>query len=61
MAARSFLLGQGFSIADCNLAGVLYGSWFKGYDLSAVPWVKAWMERCMTRPAALAARRLREG
>jgi glutathione S-transferase len=61
LADRAFLLGEAFSIADCNLAGVLYGSWFNGYDLAAAPRVKAWMERCMTRPAALAARRLREG
>ncbi|TCZ61296.1 glutathione S-transferase family protein [Roseicella aquatilis] len=60
LANRPFLLGEAFTIADCNLAGVLYGSWFQGYDLSAAPRVKAWMERCMTRPAALAARRLRE-
>jgi glutathione S-transferase len=60
LAGRPFLLGEGFTIADCNLAGVLYGSWFRGYDLSAMPRVAAWMERCMTRPAALTARRLRE-
>ena len=37
LADRAFLLGEAFSIADCNLAGVLYGSWFNGYDLSAAP------------------------
>ncbi|WP_158292384.1 glutathione S-transferase family protein [Paracraurococcus ruber] len=61
LADRPFLLGEGFCIADCNLAGVLYGSWFNGYDFSAAPRVAGWMERCLTRPAALAARRLREG
>jgi glutathione S-transferase len=61
LADRPFLLGAEFGIADCNLAGVLYGSWVRGYDLSATPRVAAWMERCMTRPAAMAARRLREG
>jgi glutathione S-transferase len=58
---RPFLLGAAFSIADCALAGVLYGSWFNGFDLAATPRVGAWLERCLTRPAALAARALREG
>jgi len=61
LADRAFLLDVAFTIADCNLAGVLYGSWLNGYDLSAMPHVAGWMERCMTRPAALVARRLREG
>lgn len=60
LATRPFLLGPAFTIADCNLAGVLYGSWFNGFDFSAAPRVRAWLETCLNRPAALAARALRE-
>lgn len=60
LGGRAFLLGEGFSIADCNLAGVLYATWRHGFDLSAHPRTRAWLERCLTRPAAAAARALRE-
>lgn len=58
---RPWLLGQDFTIADCNLAGVLYGTWMNGFDYAAFPRVKAWLDRCLNRPAALKARRMREG
>ena len=61
LASRPFLLGAGFTVADLNLASVLYGSWLNGYDYGHFPKVKAWMDACMTRPAALRARRQREG
>ena len=61
LADRPFLLGPQFTIADCNLAGVLYGSWFNTFDYAAFLKVAAWLERCLTRPAALKARALREG
>jgi len=61
LASRPFLLGAGFTVADLNLASVLYGSWLNGYDYGRFPKVKAWMDACMTRPAALRARRQREG
>jgi glutathione S-transferase len=61
LAARPFLVGAGFTVADLNLASVLYGSWMNGYDYRRFPKVKAWLDACLTRPAALAARKLREG
>lgn len=61
LAGRSFLVGQGFTIADLNLASVLYGSWLNGYDYAPFPRVKAWLDACLTRPAALRARKQREG
>ena len=60
LAGQDWLVGNAFSIADCNLAGIYYGSWFNGYDFSGFPRVKAWLDRCLNRPAALAARKLRE-
>ena len=61
LAQRTFLVGEGFTIADLNLASVLYGSWMNGYDYGPFPKVKAWLDACLTRPAALRARRQREG
>jgi len=55
------LLGAAFTVADCNLAGVLYGSWLNGFDYGRFPRTKAWLDACMNRPGALTARRLREG
>lgn len=61
LSGRPFLLGEAFSIADCNLAGVMYAAWKHGFDLSAHGRSKGWLDRCLSRPAAEAARRLREG
>ncbi|HZH46276.1 MAG TPA: glutathione S-transferase family protein [Roseococcus sp.] len=55
------LLGEAFTIADCNLAGVLYGAWANRFDFGGHTKTKAWLDRCLNRPAALAARKLREG
>ena len=60
LARSSYLLGDVFSIADLNVAGVMYGSWFNKVDYSRWPHVKAWLECCFSRPAALRARKLRE-
>jgi glutathione S-transferase len=57
---RDHLLGASFTAADLNVACVLYTAWFNKFDLAAFPRVKAWLDRCVTRPAALRARALRE-
>jgi glutathione S-transferase len=61
LAARDYLVGNGFTIADLNLASVLYGAFMNGYDFVAFPKVKAWLARCLERPAAKRARAQREG
>ncbi len=61
LAGRAFLVGGGFTIADLNLACVLYGPWANGYDLKPYPHVKAWLDVCLERPAAKRARAQREG
>jgi glutathione S-transferase len=61
LAAHPFMVGTGFTVADLNLASVLYGAWLNGFDFSAFPKVKAWLDACLTRPAARAARKQREG
>jgi glutathione S-transferase len=60
-AGGPWLLGKDFTIADCNLAAVIYGSWLNGFDYAPYPKVKAWLDACLNRPAALKARKLREG
>ncbi len=59
LAKGPWLAGDAFSVADLNVAGAL----FRGLsmDLSAWPHVKEWLARCWTRPAAQAARKMREG
>jgi glutathione S-transferase len=53
-----YLLGEGFTVADLNLAGIL--SWARParIDLSGVPKMADWFKRCADRPAARAAREL---
>ncbi|MCC7425613.1 MAG: glutathione S-transferase family protein [Alphaproteobacteria bacterium] len=58
LATRAFLLGEKFTVADLNLASVLYRA--LSMDLGAVPNVKRWLDRCYARDAARAARALRE-
>lgn len=57
LAGKPYLLGDQFTIADLNTASVL--SWARPakIDLDSWPNLKAWLERCLTRPAATAARK----
>jgi glutathione S-transferase len=53
VAGRPYLLGGDFTVADLNVAAVI--SRAIEMDLSAVPNLKAWLTRCLDRPAARAA------
>jgi glutathione S-transferase len=50
VSARAFLLGDTFTVADLNVAAVI--SRAVDMDLGAVPHLKAWLMRCLERPAA---------
>jgi len=50
VAAQPYLLGEAFTVADLNVAAVI--SRAIEMDLSAVPNLKAWLMRCLERPAA---------
>ena len=50
---QHYLLGADFTVADLNVAAVI--SRAIDMDLSAVPNLKAWLARCLDRPAAKAA------
>jgi glutathione S-transferase len=53
LAKTPYLLGDDFTVADLNVAAVI--SRAVDMDLSAVPNLKAWLTRCLDRPAARAA------
>ena len=50
LTMQPYLLGSEFSIADLNVAAVI--SRAVDMDLSAAPNLKAWLKRCLIRPAA---------
>jgi len=56
LAGRSHLLGDGFSVADLNVASVLSWARLSRLDLSRWKNVDGWLERCLARPAAAKAR-----
>jgi glutathione S-transferase len=53
LAKQQYLIGNDFTVADLNVAAVI--SRAVDMDLSAVPNLKAWLTRCLERPAARAA------
>jgi glutathione S-transferase len=57
LAARPYLLGDEFTVADLNVAAVI--SRAIDMDLAATPHVGDWLRRCLGRPAARAALALR--
>jgi glutathione S-transferase len=50
LADREWLVGNRFSVADLNVASVLSVAHYGDIDLSYVPHVKAWLNRCISRP-----------
>jgi glutathione S-transferase len=53
LAQTPYLLGNDFTVADLNVAAVI--SRAIDMDLSHVPHLKAWLTRCLDRPASRAA------
>ena len=53
VSKQPYLLGSDFTVADLNVAAVI--SRAIEMDLGAVPNLKAWLTRCLERPAARAA------
>ncbi len=50
LSKQPYLLGDAFTIADLNVAAVI--SRAIDMELAAVPHLKAWLTRCLDRPAA---------
>jgi glutathione S-transferase len=57
LADSAYLLGAEFTVADLNVAAVI--SRAIDADLSATPRLGDWLQRCLSRPAAVEARGLR--
>ena len=57
VATQPFLLGDDFTVADLNVAAVI--SRAVDMDLSTWPHLKKWLLRCLDRPAARAALKLK--
>jgi glutathione S-transferase len=53
LAASPYLVSAGFGVADLNLASAMFRA--LQMDLTRYPKVKAWLDRCYARPAAVAA------
>lgn len=58
LTESTWLIGETFTVADVNVAGALYRA--LSIDLSQWPRLDHWLKRCWDRPAAKAARALRE-
>jgi glutathione S-transferase len=52
------LLGEGFTVADLNVASILAWARPAQIDMSAFPKVAEWLKNCAERPAARAARQM---
>jgi glutathione S-transferase len=57
VATQPYLLGEDFTVADLNVAAVIS----RGIDMDLSPWphLKNWLVRCLDRPAARAALKLK--
>ena len=51
LANQNYLLGEEFSLADLNLAGVMDLFVMIQFDVSAWPNVEHWLARCRSRPS----------
>jgi glutathione S-transferase len=51
LTGRFHLAGDGFTVADLNVAGVLMWGKIARLDLSAYPDLAKWLDRCLARPA----------
>lgn len=56
---RPYLLGSEFTVADLNVAGVLMLAPMAQVDLAPTGNVRAWLDRCLARPALQKARGLK--
>ena len=56
LSERQWLVSDGFSVADLNVASVLTFSKMAKVDLSPFPEVSKWLDTCLSRPALQRAR-----
>ena len=51
LAARGYLAGNSFTVADLNVAGILMWGKMARMDFSAYPELTRWLDACLARPA----------
>lgn len=51
LAGQAYLLGEAFTIADLNVAGVMHLLTMVGFDFSAYANVSRWLDACYERPS----------
>jgi glutathione S-transferase len=51
LAGREYLAGNGFTVADLNVASILAWGRIARLDMSAHPQAKRWLDGCLARPA----------
>ena len=51
LAGREFLAGDGFTVADLNVASILVWGKMARLGLSDHPELKRWLDDCLARPA----------
>ncbi len=56
LKGREWMVGNAFSVADLNVAGVVGMARVGDVDISHAPNVGAWLDRCVQRPACKASR-----
>ena len=56
LSDRDYLLGDAFSVADLNVASVFAWGRAAGIDFAKQPHLDAWLDRCLSREAAVRAR-----
>src|SRR5215472_3993816 len=52
LKGRPHLLGTDYTVADLNVASVLLLAPMIGVDMSGAPAARAWLDKCLARPAA---------
>ena len=57
LSDRDYLLGDTFSVADLNVASVFAWARAAGIDFAKQPHLDAWLDRCLSREAAVRARK----
>ena len=57
---KQWLIGSQFTVADLNVSGVVSTARRVQFDLKPHPTIDQWLTRCLSRPAAQAADKLRQ-
>ena len=57
LSDRDYLLGDTFSVADLNVASVFAWARAAGIDFAKQPHLDAWLDHCLSREAAVRARK----